>query len=135
MDSSGLRQIVRVIDGTRDCPELPLIMGSGTCKAVLWPGNGAGCRTFHLFQLAAGDRTVDLQHQSDSVYYVIGGIGTVTDLRLRDVRDLSEGVMLHIDKGDRYRFAASDTEELKLIGGPCPADPSLYTYIASARTD
>jgi hypothetical protein len=33
--------------------------------------------------------------------------------------------MVHVDAGTPYELVAGD-EGMELIGGPCPADPSLY---------
>jgi mannose-6-phosphate isomerase-like protein (cupin superfamily) len=97
----------------------------------MWPGNGALYRTFQVMELQAGDRTIDFRHPSDSAYYVAAGSGSIVDLASGDRFSLVEGAMLHIDKGDGYRFEASDQAGVKLIGGPCPADPQLYAHLAA----
>lgn len=129
--NNSSNEVVRVIDSTRDCPELSIITGKGDARAVLWPGNGAQWRTFNTIELQPGARTIDLQHKTDCVYYVEKGNGVVVDLASGQASAVGEGSMLHIDKGDRYRFeAGSDT--LFLIGGPCPVDPSFYNHLAKA---
>ena len=133
MHRSTIHSTVRVVDSAVDCPTLPLVIGAGTARAVMWPGNGALYRTFQVVELLAGDRTIDLRHPSDSAYYVAAGSGSIVDLASGDRFDLVEGAMLHIDKGDGYRFEASGQAGVKLIGGPCPADPQLYAHLAVAE--
>jgi hypothetical protein len=125
-----LTQTVRVIDSREGCPELAIVVGDGRARALIRPENGAHWRTFNLIELAAGASTVDLRHASDCVYYVDRGRGAVRDLSDDSLIPLTEGAMLHIDKGDGYRFETDDAE-LTLIGGPCPADPALYEYLAT----
>lgn len=126
-------QTVRVIDSAVNCPTLPIIEGKGSARAVIWPGTGARYRTVHLLELAGGDRTIDFKHNSDAVYYVAKGRGEIVDL-IKDRRlSIEEGSMVHIDGGDAYRF---ETEYgMKIIGGPCPADFSLYSNITLAESD
>jgi hypothetical protein len=38
--------------------------------------------------------------------------------------------MAHIDAGDAYQFISSDDQDMKILGGPCPADESLYAGLA-----
>lgn len=123
---------VRVLNSAADCPDLPIVVGSGRAKVVMWPGNGAIHRTFHVIDLEQNDKTIDLAHPSDSAYYVAAGSGVIADLVSGERMPLIEGAMVHIDKGDRYRFEAAATAGLKLIGGPCPADPQLYAHLAKA---
>lgn len=120
---------IRVIDSAVDCPRLPIIVGEGTAVAAMWPGNGAKWRTFNVVDIKAGSQTIDLQHASDSVYYVKGGSGVVIDVATGRSTQLSEGTMLHIDRGDIYRFEASAKNDLLVIGGPCPADERLYRHL------
>jgi len=127
--SVGSTGKVRVIDSAGECPELPIVVGPGSAKAVIWPGNGAKWRSFNIVDLECGSRTVDLQHPSDCVYYVDRGAGIISDLSNGETVVLEEGTMLHIDKGDRYRIEATAGDGLLLIGGPCPADQSLYADI------
>ncbi|CAH1694544.1 conserved hypothetical protein [Hyphomicrobiales bacterium] len=123
---------VRVVDSAIDCPDLPIIVGSGRAKAVMWPGNGALYRTFQVLDLEPNDQTIALVHPSDSAYYVAAGSGVIADLNSGERMPLVEGSMVHIDKGDHYRFEAAETAGLKLIGGPCPADPQLYAHLTTA---
>lgn len=135
MSASQPYTTVRVVDSRASVPRLPLVVGEGEAAVVMWPGNGALYRTFQVLTLKPGDRTVDLTHPSDSAYYVSAGAGDVVDLTTGERQALAEGAMLHIDRGDRYRFETEDTRGLVLIGGPCPADPALYAGIASAAAE
>lgn len=119
---------VRVIDSTKDCPSLPLVVGEGRAVAVIWPEMGAIYRTFHTIDLGAGARTIDLSHKSESAYYVREGSGAVRDVTTNSESALVEGAMIHIGAGDVYRFEARELG-LRLIGGPCPADLSLYETV------
>lgn len=123
---------VRVVNSAVDCPDLPIVVGSGRAKVVMWPGNGALYRTFQVIDLEQNDQTIELAHPSDSAYYVAAGSGVITDVVSGEQMPLVEGSMVHIDKGDRYRFEAGSTAGLKLIGGPCPADAKLYAHLAKA---
>jgi mannose-6-phosphate isomerase-like protein (cupin superfamily) len=118
-----------VIDSALPSPNLPIVEGSGTARAVLWPGNGALYRTFQIIDLDAGGRTVELKHPSDAVYYVVGGTGSVVDTVTGQSQSLIEGAMVHIDAGDAYRLSNAGAGVCRFIGGPCPADPALYTHL------
>jgi mannose-6-phosphate isomerase-like protein (cupin superfamily) len=99
----------------------------------MWPGNGALYRTFQVMELKPGDRTIDLRHPFDSAYYIAAGAGSVVDLASGERFPLVEGSMVHIDKGDAYRFETTDQAGVKVIGGPCPADPQLYAHLAATE--
>lgn len=131
--SGSLTETVRVIDSGKGCPTIPIVQGDGSVRVVTWPGNGAKHRTMQLIQLAGGSRTTELRHRSDSVYYVIDGLGGITDLDTGETTDLAEGAMVHIDGGDGYVFHAVSASGLKLVGGPCPADESLYADLCSSN--
>jgi mannose-6-phosphate isomerase-like protein (cupin superfamily) len=120
---------VRVIDSALPSPHLPIVEGSGTAKAVLWPGNGALTRTFQVIDLDAGDRTVALKHPFDAVYYVAGGTASVVDAVTGQSQSLIEGAMVHIDAGDAYRLVNAGADACRIIGGPCPPDPALYAHL------
>jgi quercetin dioxygenase-like cupin family protein len=126
-------QTVRVVDSRTGCPTIPLVIGKGSAKAVMWPGNGALYRTFQIIELAPGDRTIDLSHPSDSVYYVVAGEGAIVDLASSERSPLVEGAMVHIDRGDAYRFDAAEGTAMTLLGGPCPADPSFYAGLSADK--
>jgi mannose-6-phosphate isomerase-like protein (cupin superfamily) len=120
---------VRVIDSALPSPDLPIVEGSGTARAVLWPGNGALYRTFQVIDLDAGDKTIALRHPSDAVYYVAGGTAIVVDAVREQSQHLIEGAMVHIDAGDSYRFVNAGAGVCRIIGGPCPPDPALYAHL------
>jgi mannose-6-phosphate isomerase-like protein (cupin superfamily) len=121
---------VRVIDSAVGCPEIPIVEGEGNAKVVLSPHNGATFRTFQLVSLKENARTIGLIHASDCVYYVIEGKGSIVDTAAGSRLDLAEGHMVHIDAGDSYRIEAG-YNGIKVIGGPCPPDDSLYSGITS----
>jgi mannose-6-phosphate isomerase-like protein (cupin superfamily) len=123
---------VRVIDSATGCPDIPIVVGGGNAKAVIWPGNGARFRTFQILSLAPGARTVALRHASDSVYYVVEGTGSIANLDSGEAAPLGEGAMVHIDAGDGYRFDADGPRGMTLVGGPCPADERLYAGLMRA---
>jgi mannose-6-phosphate isomerase-like protein (cupin superfamily) len=117
---------VRVIDSRGSCPDVRIVEGEGWAKAVIWPGNGALYRTFQIINLGAGSSTRSLDHETDSVYYVMRGAGVVEDVRGKTDESIVEGSMIHIDAGDTYRIRAGDAG-LELLGGPCPADERWYS--------
>jgi mannose-6-phosphate isomerase-like protein (cupin superfamily) len=120
----------RVVDSAAGCPEIPIIVGAGNARVVMWPGNDTQFRTLQIITLARGARTIRLNHGSDAVYYVMNGAGSIVDLASKEVFPLIEGSMVHIDAGDAYQFMASDDRDIKILGGPCPADESLYAGLA-----
>jgi mannose-6-phosphate isomerase-like protein (cupin superfamily) len=124
-------ETVRVVDSSLACPNLPIVEGTGNARAVLWPGNGAIYRTFHVIDLEAGAKTVELKHPSDAVYYVASGSGSVVDAAAGTRESLIEGAMVHIDAGDRYRLENEGAAPMRIIGGPCPADPAMYAHLKS----
>lgn len=111
--------------GVEDGPELEILAGSGTVRAVIWPGMGAKLRSMHRISLAAGSRTIELRHPSDAVYYVIGGSGEARDGDAAASEPLVTGSMVHVDRGTAYELVAGDGG-MELVGGPAPADASLY---------
>jgi mannose-6-phosphate isomerase-like protein (cupin superfamily) len=123
---------VRVIDSAVGCPEIPIVEGEGNAKVVLSPHNGATFRSFQLVTLQESARTIDLRHASNCVYYVIEGAGAIVDAAAGARIDLAEGHMVHIDAGDLYRIEAGHTG-IKVLGGPCPPDPSLYAGMTSGE--
>ncbi|UMY18626.1 hypothetical protein MMB17_04655 [Methylobacterium organophilum] len=122
-------ETVRVIDSAVDCPEIPIVVGAGNAKVVMWPENGAIYRTFHLISLHASDKTIPLSHKGDSVYYVVSGSGVVRSPSDDFSAELVEGSMVHIDGGDSYTFEAHGNSGMSLLGGPCPADLELYANL------
>jgi mannose-6-phosphate isomerase-like protein (cupin superfamily) len=119
---------VRVIDSAVDCPEIPIVKGEGNAKLVLSLHNGASFRSVQLVSLARDNRTIDLCHTSDCAYYVIEGEGAIVDATSGARFDVSEGHMVHIDAGDRYRIEAG-TVGIKVVGGPCPPDENVYSRV------
>ncbi|HLG81920.1 MAG TPA: hypothetical protein VKY22_12955 [Bradyrhizobium sp.] len=101
-----------------------MVVGEGNAKLVLSPHNGASFRSFQLVSLGENARTVDLSHASDCVYYVIEGEGAIVDAAQGRRFEVTEGHMVHIDAGDRYRIEAGGAG-IKVIGGPCPPDGPL----------
>ena len=99
----------------------------------MWPGNDTQFRTFQIITLERGARTIRLHHGSDAAYYVMSGAGSIVDLASSEVFPLVEGSMVHIDAGDAYQFVTSDDHNMKILGGPCPADESLYAGLAAAE--
>jgi mannose-6-phosphate isomerase-like protein (cupin superfamily) len=123
---------VRVIDSAIGCPEIPIVEGEGNARVVLSPHNGSTFRSFQLVSLKRNARTIGLKHASNCVYYVIEGAGAIVDAIAGARLDLAEGGMVHIDAGDLYRIEAG-AEGIKVIGGPCPPDESLYAGLVSAE--
>ncbi len=116
---------IQVIDAIHS-QEIPIVDGVGNAKVVIWPGMGALYRTFQIITLGEHSKTVQLCHPvSDAAYYVLKGEGKVLDIGTGDSQELGEGGMVHIDANDRYQFVAS-SNGMKVLGGPCPADQSLY---------
>ena len=123
---SGVRQdTVKVIDSKVVGKSLPIVVGAGSAYAVLWPGNGAHYRTFNLIDLQSGDRTCDLSHATECIYYVAHGGGGIRGLDDGMVQALVEGSMIHVGIGDAYRIEAGP-EGMRLIGGTVPVDPAFY---------
>jgi mannose-6-phosphate isomerase-like protein (cupin superfamily) len=118
---------VRVLCPADWGPELKIMTGSGGyCRAVVWPGVGARERSLHYFHLPTGAGTVPLSHPGEAVYYVVSGSVVVEDLTDTSApHPVREGGMFHIDPGTSYSFR-SDGGVTVVIGGPCPADDSMY---------
>jgi mannose-6-phosphate isomerase-like protein (cupin superfamily) len=114
-----------VVAPAAEGPELAIVAGEGTARAVIWPGMGARLRSMHRISLARDSRTVEMTHPSDAVYYVIAGDGETVDHQTGARGALVVGSMVHVDAGTPYELVAGE-EGMELIGGPCPADPRLY---------
>jgi quercetin dioxygenase-like cupin family protein len=121
---SGSEEEIQILD-LEVGPPLALIRGEGSAHAVVWPGTGAQLRSMHCLRLAPGASTIELSHPAEAVYYVVAGRGTVSDLAGADSHAVHPGSMFHIDPDTTYVIAA-EAEPLELVGGPSPADPSLY---------
>lgn len=117
---------VRILTLDEACPQLPIIEADGTAVALVWPGTGAHKRSLHHIVLGAGGRTIALRHKGEAVYYVKSGTGSVLDPDSGSTNDLIEGSMIHIEPGTAYQFTGG-ADGMKLLGGPSPPDPSLYS--------
>jgi mannose-6-phosphate isomerase-like protein (cupin superfamily) len=113
LDSGG--PAVRILSGGRP---LDIVVGGGTAEAIAWPGTGSRHRAMHRIELDSGGSTVTLRHESEAVYFVAEGAGSVGDLALRSHH------MVYVPRRTPYSFAA--TGSMTIYGGPCPPDPSLY---------
>lgn len=114
-----------VVLGEGDGPPLEIVEGPGRAEAIVWPGVGARLRAMHRIRIGPGGATVSLRHPSDAVYAVLGGGGEIRDGRERTAQALESGSMAHIAAGTPYRLVAGP-DGIELVGGPAPADPSLY---------
>jgi quercetin dioxygenase-like cupin family protein len=121
-------QQVRVLKDDENCPDLPIVEANGSAWAVVWPGVGAELRSIHHISLQSVGRTIELSHPMEAVYYVMSGTATAIDPDAGSRHPLVEGSMAHIEPGTRYVFEAG-SEGAEIIGGPCPADHSLYGEI------
>lgn len=129
-DKGGLRHIVvRHLQDSN--PRLPLVdQGEGEVVALLWPGVGSNQRAMHHFVLRAGAKTVPQRHpQSEAVYCVTEGSGTIVDEDLGTSQELAPRRMVFVTPDTRYRFVA--LEHMVIVGGPCPVDFSLYEGIGA----
>jgi quercetin dioxygenase-like cupin family protein len=90
----------------------------GAAVALAWPGTGSHHRAMHRIELDGGGRTRTLRHESEAVYFVVGGAGFVAEQPIRAHH------MVYVPRRAPYAFAA--TEEMTIVGGPCPPDPALY---------
>jgi hypothetical protein len=121
---------VAVVSADERCPRLPIVTGPGEAQAVIWPGMGAEMRSMHRICLKPGGATIPLRHPMEAVYSVIGGGGTVRDPDSGAAEVLVDGAMFHVEPGTAYVVEAGDAG-IELVGGPCPADPSLYRNLAA----
>lgn len=124
-------QQVRVLKDDENCPDLPIVESKGSAWAVIWPGVGAELRSIHHISLQSVGRTIELSHPMESVYYVMSGSAAAIDPDQGSRHELTEGSMAHIEPGTRYLFEAGSSGA-EIIGGPCPADQSMYEHIKQA---
>ena len=61
----------------------------------------------------------------EAVYYVISGEVDIEDVDTRARHRVGPGGMFLVDPGTGYRIAAN-ADGSELVGGPCPADPTIY---------
>jgi len=106
---------VRILTGGRP---LDVIARDGTAEAIAWPGTGSRHRAMHRIRLGSGGATITLRHESEAVYFVAEGAGSVGDLTLK-----THG-MVYVPRRTPYSFTAA--EPITIYGGPCPPDLSLY---------
>lgn len=121
-------QQVRVLKDDENCPDLPIVESNGSAWAVVWPGVGAELRSIHHISLQSIGRTIALSHPMEAVYYVMSGTATAIDPDEGIKHDLVEGSMAHIEPGTRYLFEAG-IDGAEIIGGPCPADHTMYEHL------
>ena len=126
-----MKHEIQILDGS-DGPELPIVEGGGLARAVVWPGTGARSRSLHHIWLEPEAQTIELNHPSDAVYYVIEGAGAVIDQSAGESHELDLGAMFHVDGGTSYLVCAGDSG-MELVGGPAPADDSLYLHISNPK--
>ncbi len=116
---------ISILTFDETCPKLRIIERGGTAAAIVWPGVGARFRTMHYIDLAENGSTISFRHGGEAVYYVKQGTGAVMDADNGTSNEIIEGSMVFIEPGTGYRFKAS-SGGIVLLGGPCPADASLY---------
>lgn len=120
---------IRILRDDGDCPELPIVERGGRAWAVVWPGVGAYLRSMHRISLLPGGRTVTLEHPAEAAYYVMSGEGAAGSADAGH-RPLPVGTMAHISPGTPYSLEAGE-QGAEIVGGPCPADPSMYTHLGT----
>jgi quercetin dioxygenase-like cupin family protein len=125
----ALPEGVRILADDDSCPELEIIEGGGRARAIAWPGVGSHQRSMHRISLSASGVTHQLQHPMESVYYVISGEVTASDLDEGVDHMLVKGSMILIDPGTRYTLSGRG-DGAEIVGGPCPPDPGLYLHLA-----
>ena len=118
---------IRILRDDENCPELPIVERDGRAWAVVWPGVGANLRSMHRISLGPRGRTVQLEHPTEAVYYMMTGEGIV-DGEDAARQELPSGSMTHISPATGYAFEAGD-DGAEIVGGPCPADPRLYSHL------
>ena len=115
---------VQVVRGSAEPVPLPLIASGGEALAVVWPGVGSQHRSLHRLLLEPGGRTIDLQHPSESVYYVRAGSVTVTDGDDGAQHALVEGSMVHVDPSRRIDSKRARMARRSWAARALPTPPS-----------
>lgn len=110
-------------------PNLDIVEGGGSARAVIWPGMGARLRSIHVIELESGARTLPFRHPAEAVYYVTAGSGQALDADAQESQPLRSGAMVHVDGGTSYVLSAGP-EGMSLVGGPAPADPAVYEHMS-----
>ena len=119
---------VSVFGVEEDSPELAIVDGEGSARAILWPGVGAEIRSMHRISLGAGAQTKEMNHPMETVYYIIEGSGIVSDPSASTDEPLIEGSMIFVEPNTPYVIRA-DNGGIEIMGGPCPPDPALYAHL------
>ena len=130
-NGSQVPREIRVIPDDSTLPSLPVVERQGTARALVWPGSGAYMRSMHRISLNRGGVTASMQHPMEAVYYVLSGEVDVEDLDSRTGQVVGPGGMFLVEPGTAYRMSAT-AAGTELVGGPCPADPTLYDGLWSA---
>lgn len=120
---------VQIIQADDHCPSLPLIEGKGDARAVVWPGIGAQMRSVHVIELGPGAHTKPQRHPMEAVYYVIEGDAVALDDSDGSRQAAVAGSMIFVEPDTPYEIHA-DGAAVKMVGGPCPPDPTLYEHLA-----
>ena len=102
-----------------------MIRGEGSARALVWPGMGAEKRSLHLLELMPGGETRSLKHDSEAVYYVAEGQVVAHDLDIGEAYEVLEGGMIFVEPDTSYVLSCAKVPT-RLVGGPCPPDPTLY---------
>ena len=123
---------IRILRDDASCPDLPIVERDGRAWAVVWPGVGAYLRSMNRISLYRYGRTVELDHPTEAVYYVMSGEAVAVGPGISR-EPISKGAMAHISPGATYLFEAG-VAGAELVGGPCPADPRLYSHLGSFET-
>jgi mannose-6-phosphate isomerase-like protein (cupin superfamily) len=113
-----------------DAVPVPLLPGAGSAMALIWPGMGARYRSMHRLAFQPGTASIVLRHESDAVYYVVDGAAEFVDVDTGEASPCDAGTAVHIDAGTRYQLRAT-SGPATVVGGPCPADPSIYPAAAA----
>jgi quercetin dioxygenase-like cupin family protein len=104
---------------------VPLLAGAGEARAVVGPHMGARHRTMCVVVLEPGVATIQLNHPSEAVWYVVDGAGQALRPDAEPL-PLEPGAMVHVAPGARYVLRAADHAPLRVVGGPSPPDPALH---------
>ncbi len=114
----GLRVVTEADWG----PELPVILGIGSCREVVGSRLGCTLRSLYHFTLQQMSRTIDFHHDDEAVYYVIEG---TIEVIAGDVpaSTVAEGGMFHVRPHTTYSF--STVAGAVVLGGPSPVDEAF----------
>lgn len=121
---------IQIVDADDQCPSLALVEGEGYARAVIWPGIGAQMRSVHLFDLGPGAKTKRQHHPMEAVYYVVEGQAVAVDPSDGSRQAARAGSMIFVEPDTPYEICA-DGGSVRIVGGPCPPDPTLYEHLES----